>query len=533
MAAPRLNHGGASYMTLVPRGLQHVAVERLKQKFKESGHSLKDIRFVGERNPEQEEAYKQHLNTLLSERKKKIYPRIGAVWDSSTNKHISVGYDSTGQSVWAYPGHSASVWVSFSTDAPAHFVGTELRCIGPLLAEIHLWEGINLSESQSIDHAESSVSNLLSESHSPAQLDRAIKVWHAHVQDAWPLSLEKLEEIKQKVQGVKSLKYRISCMRTEPKQYSYSREDFVKAVAEYVVPADRKWDVDLSNYDLEVVLLIQSSCLAIGLALRPYRQLEAKCFSSGTLPPDVTPPYLSGSILSGIVRLRPTTSQLMWQLINFSPGDVVLDPCAGIGTIPLEAPRGTVGIGGDLVLSAHSMGSVAAQYTKQMCEHNSFCKSNLLAWDANCLPLRPSCVDAVVSDLPFGQQCLSSSKLEAMLPLLLGKMGRVLRPNTGCMLLLCGSFAPILDTLQQLNKLQSEGDIWNLPCETVFPVNIGGLVAWLMKVTRGPGEGVLVPNHRERARKFVAKRERVDTLRAKQLRESTKDGCLKYRRLQA
>jgi hypothetical protein len=302
-------------------------------------------------------------------------------------------------------------------------------------------------------------------------------------------------------------------------------------MADFVVPSKRNWKVDLSNYDVEVVLLVQSKCLAVGLALRPYRQLKAKSFAQGTIPPDVTPPYLSGNVLSGLVRLRPTTAQLLWGLVDLSPGDVVLDPCAGIGTIPLEVPNSVVGIGGDLILNNTMYRSLAADYTRQMQQHDSSSRSDLLAWDAALLPLRTSCVDAVVSDLPFGQQCLSTAKLDGLLPLILGEMGRVLRPSH-CMVLLCGAYPSILDTLQKLNALQSQGPVWKLPCEAVFPVNIGGLVAWIIKVQRGPAEAVRVFNHIERARKLVWKRERVEELHKNVAREATKDGGLKYRRLQ-
>jgi ubiquinone/menaquinone biosynthesis C-methylase UbiE len=221
-------------------------------------------------------------------------------------------------------------------------------------------------------------------------------------------------------------------------------------------------------------------------------------------------------------------------MVQLSPGDVVLDPCAGIGTIAMEVPPGVVGIGGDLILNDSPLRTVAAEYTRQMQQHNACCRSSLLAWDAALLPLRSSCVDAILTDLPFGQQCLSSKKLCELLPLLFGEFGRVLRPNTGRMLLLCGSFAPILDTLEELNSLQSEGMVWNLSAESVSPVNIGGFAAWIIKVQRGPAGSVLVSNHTEQARKLVRNRERVEKLRKiEPQRATTNNGRSKYRRIQS
>lgn len=520
----------ASYIALVPRGLHHVFVERLRNEI-EDCYSLTDVVLVGEHTGKKQEAYHDHLLDLLSKRKKQHSPNIGSVLDSSTNKHVSVGYRHDGtnnkQTVMSsYAGTSCPVWVQFTTNAPAEFANERLRFIGPLMACVQVWDNVNLNEKTTLDDVQELASSLDTDS---TKLDNALQLWYAHVQDSWPLSNEELREIESKTKKTTPMTYRLSCVRAQSKHYSYTREQFIRVLADYVVPSTQNWEVDLSNYDVEVVLLVQPSCLAVGLALRPYRQLQTNSFSNGGIPPDVTTPHISGRALSGgLVRLRPTTAQLLWGLLSLNPGDVVLDPCAGIGTIPLELPAGVIGLGGDLVLAANDFASLATEYTKKMHEHNFSCKTNLVAWDAALLPLRTSCVDVVVSDLPFGQQCLSSTKLDTLLPLILGECGRVLRPG-GTMLLLCGAFPAILDSLTALNALQTEGAMWNLPCEAVFPVNIGGLIAWIIKVRRGPAEAVHVVNHIERVRKLVSKRERHEK---NILKEATKGGGLKYRKLQ-
>ena len=42
-------------------------------------------------------------------------------------------------------------------------------------------------------------------------------------------------------------------------------------------------------------------------------------------------------------RLRSSTAWLMLRLARVQPGDVVLDPMCGIGTVPLEAAATTLG----------------------------------------------------------------------------------------------------------------------------------------------------------------------------------------------
>jgi tRNA G10 N-methylase Trm11 len=63
--------------------------------------------------------------------------------------------------------------------------------------------------------------------------------------------------------------------------------------------------------------------------------------------------------------------------------------------------------------------------------------SNLLvAWDATMLAVRASSVDFVLSDLPFGQRCLSLSLMYQPLPAIFCECARVLQPGRGRMILL-------------------------------------------------------------------------------------------------
>jgi len=113
-----------------------------------------------------------------------------------------------------------------------------------------------------------------------------------------------------------------------------------------------KWSVNLEEFDIELVIVILppdlrssknnggtgNGTLAFGISLCPHSFLKSKSFASGHIPPDVTMPYLGGDILSqNIVRLRPTNAHLLLEMADLQTYDIVLDPCAGIGTIPIEA----------------------------------------------------------------------------------------------------------------------------------------------------------------------------------------------------
>jgi hypothetical protein len=303
--------------------------------------------------------------------------------------------------------------------------------------------------------------------------------------------------------------------------------------------------------------------VALGISLVPYSYLKSRSFAAGSIPPDVTKPYLGGNILSGIVRLRPTTAHALLALAALpTPSasgkrndcgsctcDVILDPCAGIGTIPIEAdqyfvpggvlpdlngkpvqrPSSTsfVGLGGDLVLNNPSFMNAASalEWGGDNTNHNS---SLLVAWDAAHLPIRSCSIDAIVSDLPFGQQCLSSNSLNRLLPLLFWECARVLVPTTGRMVLLCGG-APktLLGCVEQLS-----GRYWRWPCQRVSPVSIGGLLAWIVRIERNDLPFVDNPDTDEsyrslhekvlvRVRTLTAKRERVGRQRKSDVTEQT------------
>ena len=140
---------------------------------------------------------------------------------------------------------------------------------------------------------------------------------------------------------------------------------------------------------------------------------------------------------------------------------------------------------------------------------------DLLAWDATHLPIRTAAIDVVVTDLPFGQFCMSAVKLDAFLPLLLAEMARVIRPCTGRMVLLCGSYIGILRSLIYANEClasNSQELIWELPCTAVFPVNIGGNLAWVVHVRRSCGQPKSLPDQRDKVRKLIQKREHTEKI---------------------
>ena len=445
----------------------------------------------------------------------------------SIPQHLSIGYDSHQNLVWSCPGQVAgTVWLVIETDAPAAIVA-KIRCLGPILALVDYTPCLSTLIGPN-DHTDLEVTNRAlsdwiagsggkgdADCVTYSQLfDRALDLWMRHSQTpTWRSHVkeELYNELKQRLE-TQQLTYRLSAVRDSvtSQAYPFSRQELLSsALATNLVPERHRsaWTVNLSKFDVEIVFLQQDSRVAVGIALLPYSLIGVKSWSGGFLPPDITTPYPPPELLAGQVRLRPTTANLLMSLAKIQAADVVLDPCGGVGTIPLEADSyfggKAVGIGGDLILTeprlveaTNCMATIAT--SARLHKTNS----HAMAWDALQLPIRSGSVDVIVSDLPFGQQCLSAHGLNMMLPLLLQEAGRVLRPTTGRMVILCGASHESVSS-----ALLETSSMWELPIKSALPVNIGGLNAWIMLVSRSEVPPIEVANYLKRLKSLTAKRD--------------------------
>lgn len=416
------NNSLDSYLALIPRGFQHVASESISEEL--LGYKV-EIEIVGEAITD-ESSFVNNVTTALKKQQERSRRKnsdiepccclpVGSVAVVEENlKNLSIGYRDKTNPIISCSGVLAGVvWIKIVTSAPVEVIATHLRVVGPLIALVNIWQDIEMTASQSVNQAVDSIQKIVQSQQYP--FSEALNLWHRHVQSAWNLSREALDSIGDKMKGLNAMKYRLSMIRSDSEKYQYTRQEFLTQAVDIVMPAQlqESWKVDLTSYDVEVVLLMHPHALAIGVTLRPYQHLKVKSFALGGIPPDVSPPVLPGEILSKLIRLRPTTAHLLLHVAKIEPGDVVLDPCAGVGTIPVEVmfhKPGAVGFGGDLVLTPEAVGPIAssneqeAQNLKKTMHPTSAPCSNLMAWDATCLPLRSASIDVVVSDLPFGQQ---------------------------------------------------------------------------------------------------------------------------------
>jgi hypothetical protein len=164
--------------------------------------------------------------------------------------------------------------------------------------------------------------------------------------------------------------------------------------------------------------------------------------------------------------MNPAIARFLVALAALQPGEVTLDPLAGVGTIPMEAalhcPLG-VHLGGELdgdevklerfngdpgnfrlALSAYGLIGRATgseerdPRTKVQALSDNRASSGLCIgtrWDARKLPLRSGVIDVIFSDLPFGKRCGNAKQNLALYPRIVDEFERVLRPNGRVVLL--------------------------------------------------------------------------------------------------
>lgn len=323
------------------------------------------------------------------------------------------------------------------------------------------------------------------------------------------------------MEGKSQIKFRMSCMRSKNattecimmhnNNNNNKREELLSSLADMFIPHEttlllkdggekKKFVVDLCNFDFELMALIYEGSLTVGISLNGYQYLGARSFCSGKIPPDITPPYIPGEWSQTLIRLRPSIASLLCDISQVQVGDIILDPCAGVGTIPVEASmRGCYGLGGDLVTLDESIQSILLDYHKRANDlrwiRGIVGVASALAWDAALLPIRGNSVDCIISDLPFGVRCMSSKKLHSFLPLLFAECARCLRTKTGKMTLLCGSYQVVLESLDRIHS--EDHRLFERPT-SIIPINIGGLTAWIILLKRTCNAAVPLKKHRQR-----------------------------------
>ncbi len=128
--------------------------------------------------------------------------------------------------------------------------------------------------------------------------------------------------------------------------------------------------------------------------------------------------------------LRPTMAAAMVRLGQAQPGETVLDPMCGAGTIlaeQLAVGRDKIRVlGGDRELEA---------LRNSRANLIPFRFSDLICWEAGQLPLPDNSIDVVISNPPFGKQLGKPEDMATLYRRMIRECNRVLRKGGRAVLL--------------------------------------------------------------------------------------------------
>lgn len=135
-------------------------------------------------------------------------------------------------------------------------------------------------------------------------------------------------------------KFCVRCIRDG--QHEYTSLDVSRMVGESVLEKTN-WSVDLVSMDFEIIALILSETMLIGINIPTL----SPPFLKSRLPGEVRPPVVSSGLTSG---LRPSTAYLLVALASPQVGDILVDAMCGCGATFIEAAysHGCIALGGDV-----------------------------------------------------------------------------------------------------------------------------------------------------------------------------------------
>lgn len=175
-----------------------------------------------------------------------------------------------------------------------------------------------------------------------------------------------------------------------------------------------RWTVDLDDFNSEVFVHVVDNELICGITLYGPQHHGNQRFRAPLLPG-----------FEPLTALKPSTAYAMAKMARLQPGEVVCDPFAGIGTIPIEAVHSwpdVLCLGGDVYLESLRQASLNSQYVRR--------SADWVHWDVGALPLRDGCLDVVISDLPFGLRHGKFTSIAPLYSFLVRELERVLNPKT-------------------------------------------------------------------------------------------------------
>ena len=243
-----------------------------------------------------------------------------------------------------------------------------------------------------------------------------------------------------------SPRFRVTATREGAHEF---RSPQVAARAGSGIIAQTGWGVDLTAPDVDIWVQVRDDRATAGLRLSDESMSRRS------------------RVMHGPASLRPTVAHAMCLLAEAQPGEVLLDPMCGTGTILLEAtPLALTLVGSDTYVP--SLAAAAANFSAVGLP------GLLIQADARELPLRDASVDRIVCNLPWGIRVGSHRYNRQLYPAFLAEAHRLLRPGRRMVLL-----------SQEKRLLEGALARWpDFGVRQTFTVHLGGLAPSIYVVER-------------------------------------------------
>lgn len=248
------------------------------------------------------------------------------------------------------------------------------------------------------------------------------------------------------------LTYRVTCERAG--KHAFESKDVARITGE-LVQDKYHWVVDLTKYHLEVVCKLIDDLLITHLRVT-HESMHRRNISS-----------------FGPTTLRSTICYNLLRLANPKPGDIIVDPMCGGGSIPIEA---TLAYPHSYVLCGDNDSRAVERTKSNMNVSTAECKIDLVQWTASKLPFKDSCIDIIVTDMPFGKRSGNKSDNKTLYKHFLVELGRIVKLSFGRLVLLT------YDRYNFKEALQAAGDLFWVT--KTLGVNVGGLQAVVYVMNR-------------------------------------------------
>uniref|UniRef100_A0A0A9XVA7 THUMP domain-containing protein 3 n=1 Tax=Lygus hesperus TaxID=30085 RepID=A0A0A9XVA7_LYGHE len=242
------------------------------------------------------------------------------------------------------------------------------------------------------------------------------------------------------------IKFRATCYRSGKKHSFDSNAAAMHFGGQ--INDDFHWTVDLTRWDINVVLVIEdhSGYVTFGLTKESFHRRNIQNFGPTTL-----------------------RSTLCYSLLRYAEprtGDIVIDPLCGGGSISIEGAKGfpkTFHLCGDNNEKCveRTKGNLLFNTKTEPLNMDAF------RWNAKALPLKDQSVDIVVTDLPFGLRMGKWKDNNALYDAVLRELARVVRSGSGRAALLT------YDKAAMIKVLRKNSDLWR-EIRSVM-VNHGGI----------------------------------------------------------